>query len=333
MKITIKQIAKLADVSIATVSMIVNKNDNRISQQTRERVLAVIEEYGYIPNRVASSMITKKTKAIGLIIPDITNPFFPKLARGVEDIVNREGYTLILCNSDNNNEKEDAYIEMLREKMVDGIIFTATSGRTKVSSLLRQSDIPFITVDRDIEELGVHGSVCVDNEKGAFEAVQYLISRGYKTIIHLSGPMFSKTSSDRYKGYLRAHKEAQLEKPASHLIEGSYSIDSGYNAALTVIKDNIPFDSFFCGNDLIAIGAIKVLKDNHFKIPNDIGVVGYDDINMATIISPELTTVSQPIYELGFEAANLLIKMIKGEEVSKLNYTLETKLTIRESTK
>lgn len=333
MKITIKQVAKLAGVSTATVSMIVNKNDDRISQTTREKVLSVIEECGYIPNRVASSMITKKTKAIGLIIPDITNPFFPKLARGVEDFVNKEGYTLILCNSDNNIEKEDLYVEMLQEKRVDGIIFTASSARTKVSSSLNKLDIPIITVDRDIKELKVKGRVSVDNEQGAFEAVRYLISRGYENILHLSGPMLSKTAKDRYKGYLRAYKESEIEVPSNHLFEGNYSIDSGYSNALTVLKSNITFDSFFCGNDLIAIGAIKVLKDKHFNIPDDVGVVGYDDINMATIISPALTTVRQPVYEMGYNAADLLIKIIKGEEIFQLKCVLDTKLMIRDSTR
>lgn len=333
MKITIKQVAKLAGVSTATVSMIVNKNDDRISQATREKVLSVIEEYRYIPNRVASSMRTKKTKAIGLIIPDITNPFFPILARGIEDFVNKEGYTLILCNSDNNIEKEELYVEMLQEKRVDGIIFTASSARSKVGSSLKKSEIPIIIIEGDIEELKMKASVTVDNEQGAFEAVQYLISRGYKNIIYLSGSMLSKTVQDRYKGYLRAHKESKLKVPTNHLFEGNYSIESGYSSALTVLKSNIAFDGLFCGNDLIAIGAMKALKENHFDIPNSIGVVGYDDINMATIISPSLTTVKQPIYEMGHNAADLLIKMIKGEEISNPECILETKLMIRDSTR
>jgi LacI family transcriptional regulator len=188
MKITIKDIARLADVSIATVSMIVNKKDDRITETTRARVLKVIEEQGYVPNRVASSMITKTTKTIGLIIPDIANPFFPELARGVEDKANAEGYTVILCNSDNKLTKEDAYIDMLQEKMVDGIIFTASSSRTSVSSALQKVKVPVITVDRDIPDLRKQGKITVDNEEGAYDAVLHMIDSGYKKIYHLSGP-------------------------------------------------------------------------------------------------------------------------------------------------
>lgn len=333
MKMTIKDIAKLSGVSIATVSMIVNKKDDRISGATRARVLKVIEDYGYVPNRVASSMITKTTKTIGLIIPDIANPFFPEIARGVEDKANAEGYTVILCNSDNKTAKEDAYIDMLQEKMVDGIVFTASSSRTTVSSSLLKLRVPVISVDRDIPDLKKQGKITVDNEQGAYDAVIHMIESGYKTIYHLSGPLTSKTTQERYSGYLRALKEKEIKLPKDHIMEGSFDIEWGHDAIQRLIMKGQHFDGIFCGNDMIALGVLKGLQENKFQVPMDVGVVGFDDIHMAKMVTPELTTVRQPKYEMGHQAAELLIKMIQGKHIDKHEYILRTAFIKRGSTR
>lgn len=333
MKATIKDIARLAEVSTATVSKVVNGKDEKISSATRERVMRIINEVGYVPNRIASSMVTKKTKTIGLIIPDIANPFFPELARGVEDLASKEGYTLILCNSDDSLEKEDAYIDMLQEKMVDGIIFTASSSRTEVSSALKKVRIPVITVDRDIDGLKSQRKIVVDNETGAFEAVSYMIDRGYKRIFHISGPMTSKPAQERYRGYLHALKAKGIEPVGGHLISGTYTGEWGYNGVQELIKRGIEFDGIFCGNDLIALGALKALHANKIDVPNSVGLVGYDDIYMAQMVNPELTTVKQPNYEMGYQAAELLLNMIKGLEPDKTSNVLKTHLIVRGTTK
>ncbi len=286
-------------------------------------MLKIIEEVGYVPNRIASSMVTKKTKTIGLIIPDIANPFFPELARGVEDLANKEGYTLILCNSDNSLEKEDAYIDMLQEKMVDGIIFTASSSRTEVSSALKKVRIPVITVDRDIDGLKSQKKIVVDNEMGAFEAVSYMIDRGYKKIFHISGPMTSKPAQERYSGYLRAIEAKGLKPVEGHLLSGTYTGEWGFNGVQELIQRGLEFDGIFCGNDLIALGALKALHSNNIDVPNAVGLVGYDDIYMAEMVSPELTTVKQPNYEMGYQAAELLVSMIHGVETEAMTDVLK----------
>ncbi len=333
MKVTIKDIARLAGVSTATVSKVVNGKDQKISSATRTRVMAIIEEAGYVPNRIASSMVTKKTKTLGLIIPDIANPFFPEIARGAEDLANREGYTLILCNSDNNLEKEDAYIDMLQEKMVDGIIFTASSSRTEISSALKRVRIPVITVDRDIDGLKSQKKIIVDNEIGAFDAVTYMTERGYKSILHLSGPMTSKPAQERYSGYLRALASKNIKPVENHLISGTYTGEWGFNGVQKLIDEGVEFDGLFCGNDLIALGALKALQHNGIKIPTEVGVVGFDDIYMATMVSPELTTVRQPNYDMGFQAAELLVNTIQNIEVGDTQETLKTHLIVRGTTK
>lgn len=333
MKATIKDIARLAGVSTATVSKIVNQKDDKISSATRDRVMKIIDEVGYVPNRIASSMVTKTTKTLGLIIPDIANPFFPELARGAEDFANREGYTLILCNSDNSLAKEDAYIDMLQEKMVDGIIFTASSSRTEVSSALRKAKIPVITVDRDIEGLESQGKIIVDNESGAYQAVCYMIEQGYERIIHLSGPMSSKPARDRYEGFLRALEAKRLKPVKSHLMSGTYTGEWGYQGVKKLLEEGVDFDGIFCGNDLIALGALKALLENGLRVPEDVGLVGYDDIYMAAMVSPGLTTVRQPKYEMGYEAAKALVDMIENRKRPENGHILSTDLVIRETTR
>lgn len=333
MKITIKEIAKMADVSIATVSKVVNRKDQNISEETRQRILDLIEKHNYVPNRIASSMITKKTHSIGLIIPDITNPFFPEVARGVEDYANKAGYHVVLCNSDNNPKKEISYIAMLQEKMVDGIIFTSSSLRSHDSKTFFNFHIPVITVDRDIEDIKTQGKITVDNYTGAYVAVRYMLDRGYKKILHLAGPLTSKTSLDRKLGYLKALEDMDIEPDDNCVYEGNYTADWGYKGVKKAIEHKCEFDSIFCGNDMIAIGAIKALNEMGIKVPDNVGVVGFDDIYMASVVTPNLTTIRQPNYQMGYKAAEMLIELIKHPTIHLDNLILKTELVIRESTK
>lgn len=333
MKITIKDIAKMADVSTATVSKIVNHKDQNISQATRQKVLDLIDTHNYVPNRVASSMITKKTHSVGLIIPDITNPFFPEVARGVEDYANKEGYHVVLCNSDNDLDKEVSYIGMLQEKMVDGIIFTSSSLRNKISKEFIKLQIPVITVDRDISGMRAQGKITVDNSSGAYQGVSYMIDRGYKRILHLGGPMTSKPALDRFEGYKNALKDHGIKYDVKLFFEGSYNAGWGYEGVIAAIANNIEFDGIFCGNDMIAIGAIKALNEKGISVPGKVGVMGFDDIYMATVVTPNLTTVRQPNYQMGYKAAEMLIELIKHPETKMTDVVLTTKLVIRESTK
>ncbi len=331
--VTINQIAKLAGVSTATVSNVINNKIGKISDETRDRVLQIIKEEGYIPNRIASSMVTKQTKTIGLIIPDISNPFFPDLARGVEDFASENDYTVILCNSDNQLSKEETYIEMLQEKMVDGIIIGASRSRTTVSGELLNSRVPIVSVDRKIAELDDDAQVIVDNEEGVFQAVTYLLERGYRRICHLSGPIELKTAKDRYNGFLRAHKTAGLEPMKNHLYAGSYTTDWGYEASKQILKERNDIECFMCGNDLIALGVYRTLHEQDLRVPEDIAVVGYDDIYVSSVVSPSLTTVRQPSYQMGYRAAETLINKIKTGQFKKYTLPLQAELVIRDSTK
>lgn len=331
MKITIKEIAKMAGVSTTTVSMIINNKAGNISQGTKDRVLNLMKEHNYVPNVMARSLVTKKTHTIGLVIPDITNPFFPEIARGVEDKANQEGYNVIYCNTDDRTIKEERYIEMLLEKMVDGIIFTASSKRIEGFKNPMNVKIPVILMDREIEFAGIKAKITGNNRLGAYEGVKHLFEYGYKRIVFISGPLVNKPSLDRFEGYKKALKEFQQQSIL--VLEGDYKIDWGYEAVKKLIARGEAFDGIFCGNDLIAVGVIKSLKEEGLRVPEDVGVVGFDDIYMARLLDPELTTVRQPNYEMGYRAAEMLIDVISGKEPDPKDMVFDTELIIRKSTK
>ncbi len=331
MGITMKDIAKFAGVSTTTVSKILNNKDKDISNATRERVLNLIEEHNYRPNKIAKSLVTKKTNTIGLVIPDIRNPFFPELARGAEDKANEKGYNIIFCNTDDDSDKEEKYINMLVEKMVDGIVFTAASEREKGFEGKKKFSVPIVLVDRDIDIDGIIGKVTVDNFMGGYEGTKHLLQLGHERILYLSGPLVNKTGSDRLKGYKKALNEFNVELKEEYIKEGNYKSEWGYKV-INDIGNELKYTSVFCGNDLIAIGAIKALKEMKLDVPNDVSVVGFDDIYMANLIDPELTTIRQPNYEMGYKAIEILIDAIENKEKTIKHIDLATQLVVRKST-
>ena len=332
MKVTMKDIANIAGISTTTVSKIINNKDNDISEATREKVKRIMKENNYVPNVMARSLVTKKTNTIGLVIPDIRNPFFPELARGAEDRANEEGYNIIFCNTDDVLAKEERYVNMLIEKMVDGIIFTASAKRTTGFTNLQNTSIPIILLDRDIDFVGVKGKITVNNFQGAYDGVKHLISSGYKKIVFISGPLLSKPGVDRCEGFKKALNDHGIINDDPIILEGEYKSEWGYQAVKYLKQNNVKFDALFCGDDLIAIGAMKLLKEEGFNVPNDVGVVGFDDIYIASLVDPELTTVKQPNYEMGYQAVGMLISILKNNIPKNQEVILGTSLIIRKST-
>jgi len=335
MQVTIKEIAKEAEVSTATVSMILNNKDKSISTATRNKVLAIARKRNYIPNTMARSLVTRQTRTIGLIMPDITNPFFPEIARGAEDKASEARYSIIFCNTDDNMKQEEKYIEILTEKMVDGIIFAhaADSGEESFTSL-NKSKTPVILIDRDYKNENVKGRVVVDNEKGSYTGVSYLIQKGYRKILYIAGAIITQTAKDRLAGYKRALRENHIDFNESLVKSGSYRSEWGYQAVEQFLNDHVSFDAVFCGNDLIAFGAIKKMKESGIKIPDDVGVVGFDDIYVSSMMEPALTTVKQPNYEMGYRAVELLLEVLNNKNDNLDRKTvLNTELIIRKSTR
>ncbi len=332
MKVTIKDIARFAGVSTTTVSKIINNKDENISEATRKKVLGLMKEYNYVPNKIAQSLVTKKTKTIGLVIPDIRNPFFPELARGAEDKANEKGYNIIFCNTDDDIEKEENYINMLVEKMVDGIIFTAASKRSYEFKTVEKFPVPIVLVDRDVEVEGIKGKVTVDTFVGGYEGTKHLLELGHEEIVFLSGPLKNNTSINRLKGYKKALENFNIEPKENNILEGEYKSEWGYEIVKRLLEKGKKFSGLFCANDLIAIGAIKALKERNLKVPEDVSVVGFDDIYISRLIDPDLTTIRQPNYEMGYQSVEMLIDILENKEGYKENIDLIPKLIIRKST-
>lgn len=324
---TIKRIAELANVSSATVSKIINGKDKHISEATRQKVLAIIEREGYIPNGIAKSLKMKRTKTIGIIMPDVMNLFFSEVARGAEDAAEREGYSVILCNSDNKQSKEERYIQILQEKMVDGIILTASE--SSISKSLDRCNTPMVLVDRDIASDKKVGRIVVDNEEGAYNATNFLIKKGCKNIGFISADSKTKLSAERLNGYEKALIDNGFKIDKEKIFLQNYTIESGYQGTIALLMQT-EIDGIYCGNDLIAIGAIKALKEKNIKIPEEVKIIGFDDISISQYIDPPLTTIKQPIYQMGEEAVEMLISMIEEKSI-KMTKVLEIILVERGS--
>ena len=317
--------------------MILNNKDKNITSATRMRVLDVVKKYNYVPNAMAGSLVTQRTHIVGLILPDITNPFFPGIARGAEDKANESGYSIIFCNTDDKLEVEEKYIETLTKKMADGIIIAHSSSSEKMSEILERCKVPIILIDRDFYSENIRGKVLVNNLEGAYKGVTYLINKGYKKIAYLSGSLKTRTARDRLDGYKKALSDNSLEYDEKLIKYGEYRIDWGKNGINELLSENKNFDCIFCGNDLIAVGAIKELKKNGYNIPEDIGVMGFDDIYLAGLVEPSLTTVRQPNYQMGYQAMELLLKTLSTPDKKNSNFkdmeiiTLDTEIIERNS--
>lgn len=332
MAVTIKDIAYLAGVSKTTVSKVINNKDDSISKSTRDKILQIMKEQNYVPNKLAQSLVTKRTKTIGLLIPDIRNPFFTDISRGAEDFARKEGYNIIFCNTDEDYEKEVECVSMLCEKMIDGIIFAPSSNTSDKKHLYSDLKTPVVLVDRKIELANAKGIVKVDNKNGTYEGTKHLIKQGHRNILYLSGPLKNDISKERLQGYIMALEKSDILVKEENIVEGEYKYEWAYEFIKNL--DEIKYTAICCGNDLIAIGAIQALKEKKFKIPEDVSVVGFDDIETAKLIDPSLTTIRQPAYEMGEKASEILIDNLKNNSSeSAKTITFKQQLIIRNSTR
>ncbi|WP_440894709.1 LacI family DNA-binding transcriptional regulator [Amphibacillus sp. Q70] len=319
---TIKDVAKYADVSVATVSRYLNKK-GYLSKEAEKAVAGAIKALNYKPNSVARSLYHKNSKMIGLIIPDISNPFFPELARAVEDVALTYGYTVVTCNTDDDVEKEKRYIEALKQKYVDGLIL-ATNELT--ADDYKSYQLPLVMLDRSIgDEIP---SVRSDNYKGAKQATQLLINRGSQFIAHIRGPKRVQTAEDRYYGFKQAVEENNM---AHIVIESGFDLESAKQIMQKTLSEYPMIDGIFASSDVMAAGAMKAAKSLSLNIPNDIQLIGFDGIPLGEMLIPSLSTVAQPIYKMGALSARLLIKQIEKQLVERYHYNLETTLLERET--
>lgn len=328
---TIREVALRANVSVATVSRVIN-NKGYVDPNTREIVLKAIDELNYVPNSVAQVLAGKKMKVIALIVPDISNPFFAELAKAVEDTAQQRGFTLFLCNSDEEKEKENRYIDVLKSKSIDGIIFATHHFDESMLDLCQ--DIPIVLMDRAMiqqpnDDLSILTS---QNRKGVQLAIRHLLERGCRKIAHIYGPQQIITARERRIGY----QEAVSSFPwyTDSLMEpGYFQMEGGRQAIRRLMERHPDLDGVFVGNDTMAIGALKELHRMKIDVPEQVAICGFDGIHMAKVMEPELTTVAQPIEEMGKKACQLLIDKIEGKAKPKQIIRFDVKLIVRGSTK
>lgn len=330
MMANIREVAKRAGVSVATVSRVLN-HPSSVSPSTMDLVLKTMKDMKYTPNGLARGLALNKTSTIALLVPNILNPLYPQVAKGVEDVAHQKGYNILLCNTEENRGKEQAYIEMLLEKRVDGFILTTSQLKEESLNQIKDRKIPFVMVGSNIKSIDAN-MVFTDYEAGAYQITQHLLDIGYREIAHVTGKMPLIESMEKKKGYEKALRERSISLNKNWIVEGNNEIEGGYLAAKKLILSKRLPQAIFAGNDLMAMGAMDAIKSNGLKIPKDIAVVGFDDIRMASLIEPKLTTVSQPVYKMGLIAGRLLFENIENKEQGfSQKIFLQPKLMVRKS--
>jgi LacI family transcriptional regulator len=335
-QVTIYDIAKEAKVSVATVSRVLN-DTAPVKGSTRAKIEELIQKYNFQPNAMARSLLKKESGLIGVIVPDLTNPFFPEVFAGAEQEAQQAGYTFLLCNSIGDYAKESEYLSIMREKRVDGIMFMG--GRINLKQCEEQlaqelvqhaSVIPTVLVNGGLRNTDLI-RVATDEAAGTALAVRHLVELGHREIGFIGGESHMTTTSIKLRAFRKTLKEEGLEIREEWLLPDSFSIDSGKRQMLKLLSMKQKPTAVFCVNDYTAIGAIKASVESGLTIPDDMSVVGFDDIPLAHHFIPELTTVSQQAHDLGRTAVKVLKAMMNKEKVKKLT-SLEPQLIVRQST-
>ncbi|WP_226654869.1 LacI family DNA-binding transcriptional regulator [Pseudalkalibacillus hwajinpoensis] len=321
-------VAKLANVSTATVSRVI-QNPEAVKEKTRVKVLQAIEELNYQPNILARYFRRTETKTILVVVPSIMNNVFPQMIAGIDLVANQSGYKVLLGNTYQDPEKAYSYIEELKQKQVDGMILLTTRLDNDVITDIADR-YPVVLTSDFIEGLNVP-TVAIDNISSSREAVEHLLRLGHCRIGMITGPLNSLLSRDRLKGYRQALLANDIAIESVLIQEGDHTYESGYNQMNKFLALEKPPTAIFAANDSMAMGAIKAVKDQNMKVPEDVAVVGFDNIQFSEIFEPALTTIAQPLIEMGKQSMELLLKQIKGDSLKKKQLVLDTKLIIRDS--
>lgn len=332
MNITIYDVAREANVSMATVSRVVNGNPN-VKPVTRKKVLEVIERLGYRPNAVARGLASKKTTTVGVIIPDISNIFFAELARGIEDIATMYKYNIILSNSDQNKEKELHLLGTMLGKQVDGIVFMSGNITADHVEEFEKSPVPIVLAG-SIEESDKTPSVNIDYEEAVYDSVKEFIEKGHKNIAFVIGPLHEpKNAQKKLKGYQRALEESGIAYNEELVVEGDYTYDSGIEAFEKLLEASERPTAILVGSDEMALGVVHGAEDKGYKIPKDFEVITSDNTRLSLMVRPQLTTIVQPLYDIGAVAMRLLTKLMNKEKTTENTVILPHRIEHRQSTK
>jgi LacI family transcriptional regulator, galactose operon repressor len=325
----IYDVARKARVSVFTVSAVINNSD-QVSSILRRRVESAVRELNYRPNLLARSLAKRQSHTLGIIVPDISNPFYPLVVRGAEDMAQKKGYSILLCNSDNRQDKEEQYLELLLSKRVDGILITKTPGSFTRRQLQMLSDtkVSFVLMMRTCPGLKAD-AVLTDDTQGAYEAVSHIARMGNQRIALVGGPLKISNARARWQGYRKALKSHGLPLVPDLVVEGDYHFDSGYRAGLTLLTRRP--DAIFVTNFPMTAGFVKAAEEMGMRCPEHFGLVSFDDVPLLDGFHPRLTTIALPKYEVGSEAAEVLLKRIQHRSGPPIIRKLAPRLIVRES--
>lgn len=329
----IREVAERAGVSLGTVSNVLN-HPEVVAETTRRHVQAVIEQLGFVRNGSAHQLRAGRSHHLGLVVLDVTNPFFTEVARGVEDAANEAGYVVILCNSDSSPEKENRYLHVLQEQRTAGILITPVQNDVAYLQRLRQQEIAIVLLDRPSRARDLC-SVAIDDALGGELAMRHLLELGHRQIAFVSGPLSIRQYAERRRGARRAIKSAGLDPSEimSEILIGTQNARSGEQCVETLLAGTNRPTAVFCANDLLALGVMRGLGRSGIKIPDEIVLVGYDDVEFASMLSPALTSIRQPKYQLGRAAAELLLHEIdEAAEHAHTQIMYKPELIVRAST-
>jgi len=327
---TIKEVAAHAGVSSATVSHVLN-NTRYVSEPVRELVHNAMLELGYRPNALARSLRSGKTHTLGLILPDSANPFFAEIGRAIETAAFGYGFSVILCNTENDIEKERMYTEVLENKQVDGIIFVASGDHRESLLQIMNNGLPIVVVDRELGQLEVD-TVTTDNYSGGMVATQHLLALGHREIACITGPSNINPSAERVTGYRSALLQADISIDETLIMRGNFNPESGYECAMGLFQRNPRPTAIFSCNDMMSIGVIRAASQLGLRIPQDVSIVSFDNIDLASYTTPPLTTVEQPKREIGAMAIGMILERMKNPELQVRRNVIPTRLIIRGST-
>ena len=323
---SIREVAKLAGVSASTVSRVMN-NTAKVDEEKKQRVLAAIEQTGFKPNALARALFKQSSKIIGVIIPTIENPFFNEMAKAIEEEAFQKGYRLLLCNSNGDVEKEKSNVEMLTQMKADGLIIMTNSDET--GEIIAQCNLPVVVLDRRVFGGSEIAYIESDHYQGGVLAAEHLLECGCKNIVCMRGPQELSSGKKRYKGYKDVCKKYGLKEC---YINCDYSYDAGLKAAKELLEKYPEVDGIIATNDIVAISVYKVLQNAGYKVPEDIQIIGFDNIQFSWLFTPEISTITQPIMEMGRLAVQIIVNYINGEQFKSKNM-FEVVLEERQTTK
>ena len=326
----IKDVALHAGVSVTTVSHVVN-GTRFVSEVVRQRVEAAVRELDYVPSAVARSLKHNTTHTFGMVIPNNSNPYFAEIIRGVEDRCFAAGYNVILCNSNDDPERQAAYLRVLAEKRIDGLIFVVTGSDAVVRATLGGINTPLVLLDREVS--GVSGDLVeVNHVLGSQMATRHLLELGHPRVACISGPPGLSPSSQRRAGWKDALEKAGVERTESDLARGDFTARGGYLAMQALLKRRPRPTAVFACNDLMAFGALTAAREAGIAVPQQLSIVGFDDIDLAAFSAPPLTTVAQPKKQIGTVAADLLLDRVSNARTDNRQMILDPELRVRAST-